>query len=102
MVDLVTPASDLTTLNLEQINWLIDEAGSELTALSVNFVEVNASDEAHYKITYFSVPQDGNVEDNVFVDFDLQGDPRAQINEVEAGDMWLRRTEEEIAADSEE
>ena len=53
MVDLVTPASDLTTLNLEQINWLIDEAGSELTALSVNFVEVNASDEAHYKITYF-------------------------------------------------
>ena len=39
MTDLVTTGSDLSALSIEQINWLLEDAGSELTATEVVLVE---------------------------------------------------------------
>lgn len=91
------PAEDLTSLSLERLNELMVEMGETVTLLSSTFLELNASDEAQYEVTHFSAVTGGNVKNHVFVDFDLQGDVELVFNDIEDGDMWLRRTEEEIA-----
>jgi len=91
------PAEDLTSLSLERLNELMVEMGETVTLLSSTFLELNASDEAQYEVTHFSAVTGGNVKNHVFVDLDLQGDVELVFNDIEDGDMWLRRTEEEIA-----
>ena len=93
------PAEDLTSLSLERLNELMVEMGESVTLLSSSFLELNASDEAQYEVTHFSAVTGGNVQNHVFVDLDLQGDVELVFNDIEDGDMWLRRTEEEIAAE---
>ncbi len=90
-------SEDLTSLSLERLNELMVEMGESVTLLSSSFLEVNASDEAQYEVTHFSAVTGGTVQNHVFVDLDLQGDIELVFNDIEDGDMWLRRTEEEIA-----
>jgi len=45
---------DLTTLSLARINELMDEAGITNEISSVEFTQVNASNEAQYTLTYYS------------------------------------------------
>lgn len=89
---------NLETLTLARLNELMVEAGHEtVELLSSSFLEMNASDEAQYNVTHFSPVVDGVAQNHVFVEFDLQGDITLMFNPIEEGDMWLRRTEAEIA-----
>jgi|TARA_B110000908_G_scaffold142650_1_gene170969 hypothetical protein len=93
---------NVQTLSLTRINELMVEAGHEtIEILTATFVEVNASNEAQYQVTHFSPVTSGNVQNHVFVDIDLQGDTRLLFNPIEEGELHLRRTAEEIAADGE-
>ena len=79
---------NVQTLSLTRINELMVEAGHEtIEILTATFAEVNASNEAQYEVTHFSPVTSGNVKNHVFLDIDIQ-----------EGELWLRRTEEEIAA----
>ena len=90
---------NVQTLSLTRINELMVEAGHEtIEILTATFAEVNASNEAQYEVTHFSPVTRGNVKNHVFVDIDLQGDTRLLFNPIQEGELWLRRTEEEIAA----
>jgi hypothetical protein len=90
MTELVTTGSDLSALSLEQINWLLEDAGSELTATEVVLVGTNASDEVQYAVTHYSPTRESVVVNHAFCDFDLQGDPRIQMYDIEAGDLNAR------------
>lgn len=79
----VTADTDLSTLTLEQINEMIVDAGSDVVATSAVFVQINASDEAQYEVTYFSNVVNENITNHVFVDIDPDGDPRLQINDFD-------------------
>ena len=50
MTDLVTTGSDLSALSIEQINWLLTEAGSSLVATAIVLIGTNASDEVQYEV----------------------------------------------------
>ena len=82
MTDLVTANSDLTSLTVEQINWLIVEAGETIEVDGVRFLELNASNEYQYEVTYESVGAQTYVVNHAFVDIDLQGDPRLMIHDM--------------------
>lgn len=89
MTDLVTANTDLSSLTVEQINWLIGEAGETIEVDEARFLEVNASDEHQYEVTYESVTALSYVTNHAFVDFDLQGDPRLVIHDmVEEEDLF--------------
>lgn len=79
----VTANTDLSTLSVGQINWLIEEAGSNIEADEARFIQLNASDEYQYEITYDSPQALNYVTNHVFVDIDLQGDPRLIINDLD-------------------
>jgi len=82
MTDLVTANSDLTSLTVEQVNWLIGEAGETIEVDGVRFLELNASNEYQYEVTYESVGAQTYVVNHAFVDIDLQGDPRLMIQDM--------------------
>jgi hypothetical protein len=89
---------NLETLTLTRLNELMVEAGHEtIELLSSSFTELNASGEAQYEVTHFSPVVDGVAQNHVFVQFDLQDDIMLTFNPIEEGDLWLRRTEAEIA-----
>lgn len=81
---------DLTTLSLERINELIDEAGITVDIITAEFNQTNASNEAQYTLTYYSSVFDQVVTNHAFVDIDLQGDTRIQLNDLEEGELNLR------------
>jgi hypothetical protein len=87
MTDLVTTGSDLSALSIEQINWLLTEAGSPLVATAIVLIGTNASGEVQYEVTHYSPTIESVVKNHGFCDFDLQGDPRIQMYDVEAGDL---------------
>ena len=80
---LVTANSDLTALTIEQINWLISEAGSTIEVEEATFVQMNASDEAQYEVVYNSIVNNALVTNHVFIDIDIDGDPRLTINDLD-------------------
>lgn len=89
MVDLVTANTDLSSLTVEQVNWLIEEAGETIEVDGVRFLAINASDEYQYEVTYESVGAQAYVTNHAFVDFDLQGDPRlVMFDMVEEEDLF--------------
>jgi len=79
----VTADTDLTTLTLEQINEMIVDAGSDVVATDAKFIQINASDEAQYEVTYFSNVVNETITNHVFIDIDPDGDPRLQINDFD-------------------
>jgi hypothetical protein len=81
---------DLTTLSLERINELMDEAGITNEISSAEFTQVNASNEAQYTLTYYSPIFKQEVTNHAFVDIDLQGDTRIRMKELEEGELNLR------------
>lgn len=82
----VTSDTDLSTLSVEQINELIADAGSAVQVDTANFIQLNASDEYQYEVTYYSVVTESNVTNHVFIDIDIDGDPRLQINDLDQED----------------
>ena len=74
---------DLTTLTLERIQELVAEAGSALSITDAKFVQVNASDEAQYEVTYWSPALGKNTTNHAFVDIDPDGDTRLFINDFD-------------------
>lgn len=82
----VTSDTDLSTLSVEQINELIADAGSAVQVDTANFVQLNASDEYQYEVTYYSVVTESNVTNHVFIDIDIDGDPRLQIDDLDPED----------------
>lgn len=77
----VTANTNLSTLTVDNVNWLIEEAGSPIRVDSVTFIQINASDEHQYEVDYNS-PDYGPVTNHVFIDIDEDGDPRAQIDDL--------------------
>ena len=93
------PAENIEELSLSRLNELMEEAGHEVyELLSSTFLELNASNEAQYEVTYDSPVTGGIVTSHVFVDIDLQEDTRLNFNPIAEGDLNLRRTQEEIDA----
>ena len=86
----VTRESDLTTLTLDQINWLMDDSGYENIEIEESrFLEINASDEAQYEVIYNSPGAGTLVTNHAFVEFDPDGDPRLSIYDlVEEEDLF--------------
>lgn len=82
----VTADTDLSTLSVEQINELIADAGSAVQVDTANFIQLNASDEYQYEVTYYSVVTESNVTNHVFIDIDIDGDPRLQIDDLDPED----------------
>lgn len=90
---------NIEELSLARLNELMEEAGHDtIELLSSTFLELNASNEAQYEVTYDSPVTGGVVTSHVFVDIDLQGDTRLAFHPIAEGDLNLRRTEEEIEA----
>tara|TARA_B110000503_G_scaffold115261_1_gene173482 strand:- start:742 stop:1026 length:285 start_codon:yes stop_codon:yes gene_type:complete len=81
---------DLTALTIEEINGLIDEAGYGVEVSASSFIQINASNEAQYQLTYFSTVAGQIVVNHAFVDVDLQGDVRLKMSDIGEGDMNLR------------
>lgn len=79
----VTADTDLTTLTLEQINEMIVDAGSDVVANDAKFIQINASDEAQYEVTYWSSVVERTITNHVFIDIDPDGDPRLQIDDFD-------------------
>ena len=79
----VTADTDLTTLTIDQLNQLIDDAGSEVVVDSAIYVGQNASNEFQWEVTYFSPQTNTNVTNHVFIDYDLDGDPFLSINDLD-------------------
>ena len=82
----VTAETDLSTLTVEQINELIADAGEAIQVDTAKFIQLNASDEYQYEVTYYSVVTESEVTNHVFVDIDIDGDPRLTINDLDLED----------------
>lgn len=82
----VTSTSDLSALTVDQINFLIEEAGENITVDEARYLGTNASNEFQYEVTYNSPGANAYVTNHAFVDFDLQGDPRLVINDLDQED----------------
>ena len=80
----VTSESDLSALTVDQINYLIAEAGEDIVVDGARYLGMNASNEFQYEVTYNSVGAGAYITNHAFVDFDLQGDPRLIINDLDA------------------
>ena len=63
----------MENLSLEEINKLIADAGSEVVAETAEFRQINASNEAQYRITY------GDITNNIFV-IEKDGNFVASVN----------------------
>ena len=74
---------DITTLTLDEINQMIIDAGSAVVATSAIFIQMNASNEAQYEVTYWSDIVNQNVTNHVFIDNDIDGDLRLQTNDLD-------------------
>ena len=68
----------METLSLEQVNELLVEAGSPYAAISSEFKQITASNEAQYRIAY--ILNDEEVTNNVFVVLKEDGNFRVNIN----------------------
>lgn len=79
---LVTSDTDLAALTIDQINYLLDDAGEDIVVDSAQFVQLNASDEYQYEVTYDSPVANTNVTNHVFIDLDDDDDPRITINDL--------------------
>lgn len=65
-----------TNLTLEEINSLLDRTGKNIVAEAATYVQVNASNQAQYEITY-----SGGLTDHIFVVQDAEGTPLvAEVN----------------------
>jgi hypothetical protein len=92
---------NIEELSLARLNELMDEAGYDtVDLLSSTYLELNASNEAQYEVTYDSPVTAGVATTHVFVDIDLQDDTRLTFTPITVGDLNLRRTEEQIAAEA--
>ena len=68
----------METLTLEEINKLIADAGSDVVAETVEFRQINASNEGQYRITY---AVDGEeVTNSIFILQNEDGSFRASVN----------------------
>ena len=68
----------METLTLEEINKLIADAGSDVVAETVEFRQINASNEGQYRITY---AVDGEeVVNSIFILQNEDGSFRASVN----------------------
>ena len=83
MTNLVTADTNLKELSVEQVNWLIEEAGSDIVVDEARFIGKNASNEYQYEVMYDSSQAGSYVVNHAFVDFDLQGDPRLIIHDLD-------------------
>ena len=81
----------MENLTLEQIKSLLTEAGIGITAIEASFLQINASNEGQYLVTHFSNVFDKNVTNHAFVDYDIDGDMRIRMNDLEPGDLNERR-----------
>lgn len=79
----VTADTDLSTLTVAQINELIADAGSAVQVDEARFLQKNASDEYQYEVIYFSAVTNSLVTNHVFIDYDLDGDPFLQIDDLD-------------------
>lgn len=94
-------SENIEELSLARLNELMDEAGHDtVELLSSTYVELNASGEAQYEVTYDSPVTGGIVTTHVFADIDLQEDTRLIFQPIAEGDLNLRRSQEEIDAES--
>jgi hypothetical protein len=78
----VSADTDLSTLTVAQINELIEDAGEAIEVDTAIFVQRNASDEYQYEVTYYSVVTESEVTNHVFVDIDIDGDVRLELNDL--------------------
>jgi UDP-N-acetylglucosamine enolpyruvyl transferase len=83
MTNLVNANTNLQELSVEQVNWLIDEAGSDIIVDEARYIGKNASHEYQYEVMYDSSQAGSYVVNHAFVDFDLQGDPRLIIHDLD-------------------
>ena len=82
----VTANTDLTSLSVGQINWLIDEAGELMEVDSRTYLGLNASDEHQYEVTYFSAAANTYVSNHAFIELDADGDPVLSIFDLDEED----------------
>ena len=82
----VTANTDLSSLTVEQVNWLIDDAGIDIVVDGARYLELNASTEYMYEVTYNSVGTGSYVTNHAFIDLDLQNDPRLFISDLDPED----------------
>jgi regulation of enolase protein 1 (concanavalin A-like superfamily) len=82
----VSANTDLSTLTVAQINELISDAGEAIEVDTAQFIQLNASDEYQYEVTYYSVVTDSEVTNHVFVDIDIDGDVRLELNDLDPED----------------
>ena len=79
----VTADTDLTTLTVDQINWLLEEGSYGIEVDWCEYVQVNASNEYQYNVTYNSSRAGEYVSNHAFVHIDAQGDPVLIINDMD-------------------
>jgi len=77
----VTADTNLETLTVDQVNFLIEEAGSDIRVTEANFIQINASDEYQYEVEYIS-PNYGPVTNHVFVEILPDGEPSLAIDDL--------------------
>ena len=82
----VTANTDLTSLSVGQINWLIGEAGELMEVDSRTYLGLNASDEHQYEVTYFSAVANTYVSNHAFIELDADGDPVLSIFDLDEED----------------
>jgi uncharacterized protein YuzE len=82
----VSANTDLSTLTVAQINELISDAGEAIEVGTAQFIQLNASDEYQYEVTYYSVVTESEVTNHVFVDIDVDGDVRLELNDLDPED----------------
>jgi hypothetical protein len=65
---------------------LISDAGEAVEVGTAQFIQLNASDEYQYEVTYYSVVTESEVTNHVFVDIDVDGDVRLELNDLDPED----------------
>lgn len=91
---------DLTALSLARIDELTVDAGFDVTMQTSKFIQMNASNEAQYEVTYYSNVFNKVLSNHAFVDFDAQDDIRLRMTDLEEGELNLRSdTPEDSAPD---
>lgn len=82
----VSADTDLSTLTVAQINELVADAGEAIEVDTALYIQRNASDEYQYEVTYFSAVANTEVTNHVFVDVDIDGDVRLELNDLDPED----------------
>jgi|TARA_B110000977_G_scaffold200978_1_gene293452 hypothetical protein len=86
-------SENLSTLSVARLNELMVLEGHEEVILTATYGEINASDEHLYSVTHNSTFADGRTEEvlnHVFVNFDLQGDVKLSMADIDEGELNLR------------